>query len=136
MTGGAAAAIIDRRGRLLLIRENYERRRYSLPGGAIDDGETPEQACLREVREETLVDARIDGRIGLYQLAGGWDVHVFACSIVAGSPGLPDGDEIAEVGWFEPARIPEPRSNVLHHALADVLDGVRGVTRRGLEPIN
>ena len=136
MSGGAAAAILDARGRLLLIKENYGRRRYSLPGGAIEDGETPEKACLREVREETGVGAHIDHQIGLYQLLGGWEVYLFACSIVEGAPAVPDGDEISEVGWFDPSAIPEPQSNLLHHALADVVAGARRVERRDLEPIN
>ena len=136
MSGGAAAAIRDPHGRLLLIKENYDRRRYSLPGGAIDDGETPEQACLREVREETGIEARIDDRIGVYQLVDGWEVYLFACSIVDGSPMLPDGDEISEVGWFDADAIPAPWSNLLHHALPDVLAGARGIARRGLERIN
>lgn len=133
---GAAAAIFDGAGRLLLIKENYDRRRYSLPGGRVEPGETPEEAVVREVREETGVGAQIDGRVGLYQLDNGFEVALYACSIVDGIPAVPEGDEIAEVGWFDPADIPEPRSNVLHHALADVLAGARDVERRGLERIN
>lgn len=136
MTNGAAGAILDPHGRVLLVRENYERHRYSLPGGAIDAGETPEDACVREVREETGVVAQIDGRIGVYQLVGGWEIHLFACSIVTGTPALPDTGEISEIGWFRADAIPEPRSNLLHHALADVVAGARGVERRGLESIN
>jgi 8-oxo-dGTP pyrophosphatase MutT (NUDIX family) len=34
----AWAIVLDERGRVLLIRENYGRRRYGLPGGAVEPG--------------------------------------------------------------------------------------------------
>jgi 8-oxo-dGTP pyrophosphatase MutT (NUDIX family) len=37
---GAAAAIFDERGRVLLVKENYGRRRYGFPGGAREARET------------------------------------------------------------------------------------------------
>ncbi len=39
----------------LLIRDPYEN--WGLPKGHVEKGETPEQAALREVREETGIDA-------------------------------------------------------------------------------
>ena len=43
------------RGRLLLIRRGHDPHRglWSLPGGRIEPGESPEEAVVREVREET-----------------------------------------------------------------------------------
>lgn len=51
-----ASAIILRSSRVLLIyRENSKGVYYVLPGGGIEAGETPEQAVVREVQEETGV---------------------------------------------------------------------------------
>ena len=136
MIVGAAAAIRDGSGRLLLIRENYDRRRYGFPGGRLEPGETPEEAVVREVAEETCVRVSVDWLVGVYELPSYVGTHLFACSIVDGAPTVPAGDEIAEVGWFAPAEIPEPHTNLLHHALADVLADARGVERRDLERIN
>jgi 8-oxo-dGTP diphosphatase len=47
--------IFGDRGRVLLIRENYDRRRWGLPGGRIEDGEAPWEAAIREAREEAVV---------------------------------------------------------------------------------
>jgi len=48
----ASALIFDDRGRLLILRPTYKSG-WTIPGGVMEnDGETPWQACQREVREE------------------------------------------------------------------------------------
>jgi len=48
----AGALIFDSRGRLLILRPTYKSG-WTIPGGVMEnDGETPWQACRREVREE------------------------------------------------------------------------------------
>lgn len=133
---GAAAAILDDRGRLLLVKENYDRRRYSLPGGAVEAGETPLEAVTREAREETRIAIRVDHVVGVYRLENGFTATLFGCSITSGEPTLPESGEIAEIGWFRPEEIPEPTSNLLHHALDDIVEGRRGVVRDDLPRIN
>jgi 8-oxo-dGTP diphosphatase len=52
----AGALIFDRRGRLLILRPTYKSG-WTIPGGVMAaDGETPWQACQREVREECGLD--------------------------------------------------------------------------------
>jgi 8-oxo-dGTP diphosphatase len=135
-TRGAAAVIFDREGRVLLIRENYERRRWSLPGGAVEDGESLEEAAVRETLEETELVVGIEHRIGSYELDDGFTVAAFRCSIVSGVPRVPSTDEIAAVEWCDPAQLPEPISNVLHYAVPDALAGRRNVIRTNLPRIS
>ncbi len=132
MDGGAACVIFDERGRVLLIKENYDRRRWGLPGGAVEPGESPEEAVVREVLEETCVHVRVDGRIGRYAFTNGWELDVYACSIVAGQPRRPETAEIDEVAWLAPDEIPHPQTNNLIFALPDALAGERDLDRRGL----
>ncbi len=48
----AGALIFDRRGRLLVVNPTYKEH-WTIPGGIMEaDGETPWEACRREVREE------------------------------------------------------------------------------------
>jgi 8-oxo-dGTP diphosphatase len=47
----AGALITDPAGRILLVKPNY-RDYWLLPGGMADDGESPDAACARELREE------------------------------------------------------------------------------------
>ncbi len=47
----AAGFITDSEGRVLLVKPNY-RDHWGWPGGHVDEGESPEAACGRELREE------------------------------------------------------------------------------------
>lgn len=49
--GSAVVMIENEQGELLIVKANY-RDYWSLPGGVIDEGESPKTAALREVQEE------------------------------------------------------------------------------------
>ena len=54
----AGALIFDQAGRLLILKPTYKSG-WTIPGGVMEaDGETPWQACQREVREECGIDVR------------------------------------------------------------------------------
>jgi 8-oxo-dGTP pyrophosphatase MutT (NUDIX family) len=58
----AGALIFDKAGRLLIVKPTYKSG-WTIPGGVMEaDGETPWEACRREVREETGIDVR-NGRL-------------------------------------------------------------------------
>jgi 8-oxo-dGTP diphosphatase len=58
----AGALIFDSTGRLLILKPTYKSG-WTIPGGVMEaDGETPWQACRREVREECGIDVR-SGRL-------------------------------------------------------------------------
>src|SRR5919204_5556051 len=92
---GAIIGRTDRRGRLL----------WSLPKGHVEPGETPEQAAIREVAEETGISGVILGSLGIIDF---WfiaderrihkTVHHFLLKAVGGQ--LSDADiEVTEVEW-------------------------------------
>jgi len=54
----AGALIFDSAGRLLILKPTYKAG-WTIPGGVMEaDGETPWEACRREVREECGIDLR------------------------------------------------------------------------------
>jgi 8-oxo-dGTP diphosphatase len=58
--------VIDEEGRVLLREpsKHYGGYVWTFPKGGADPGETPEEAAVREVREETGYEARIDRLLG------------------------------------------------------------------------
>ena len=58
LPASASALIFDNQGRLLILRPTYKSG-WTIPGGVMEnDGETPWQACQREVREECGLEVR------------------------------------------------------------------------------
>jgi 8-oxo-dGTP diphosphatase len=58
----AGALIFDQDGRLLILKPTYKSG-WTIPGGIMEaDGETPWDACRREVREECAIDVH-QGRL-------------------------------------------------------------------------
>ena len=63
----AAYAIVERRGKLLLTHwRRGHLHGWTLPGGGIESGEDPRDAVVREVLEETGLEARVGKLLGVY----------------------------------------------------------------------
>lgn len=61
------AAIVERGERVILVHSiGRPASWYGLVAGFLERDEHPESAALREVREELGLDARLEGRIGIY----------------------------------------------------------------------
>ena len=99
--------------RLLLVRENADEHRWSLPGGWADVNESPAEAVAREVREEAGLQVRP------FKLAAVWDrarhphgavepFHIwrlfFLCEITGGE--LQTGPETSELAFFAEDDLP------------------------------
>ncbi|MFF4893422.1 NUDIX domain-containing protein [Micromonospora chersina] len=57
----AGALFLDDQKRVLLVVPTYKEQ-HDIPGGMVEHGETPREACEREVREELSLDLRV-GRL-------------------------------------------------------------------------
>ena len=93
-------------GRRYLKDQTRERLLWSLPKGHIEEGETPEQAAIREVQEETGIESEIARELGVIDfwfMAGGnrihKTVHHYLFKEVGGSL-APQITEVDDVGWF------------------------------------
>lgn len=61
------AAVIEREGRFLLVEEDTaDGLRLNMPAGHLDPAESPSQACVREVLEETAHDFTPTALVGVY----------------------------------------------------------------------
>lgn len=54
---GAGCLLFDRAGKILILKPTYKDS-WLLPGGVIEANESPRQACIREVKEETGIDCQ------------------------------------------------------------------------------
>lgn len=99
----AGAVVVDDAGRLLLVRRGRAPAlgTWSLPGGRVEPGETPEQAAAREVAEETGLTVEVGALLATVELAAGFRVHDFAARVVGGS--LSAGDDADDARWVDPA---------------------------------
>lgn len=95
----SAFAVICRRRHVLLVKPR-DARRWALPGGGIKSSETPWVAVLREVEEETGLEAKILGLSGMYRRRDGSLAFVFAARV--GWQEIPKGElnEIAKRRWM------------------------------------
>jgi 8-oxo-dGTP pyrophosphatase MutT (NUDIX family) len=60
--GAAAALLVDDLGRVLLVKPTYKDG-WFLPGGVIEEGESPLGACVRECEEELGLTPSLDGLV-------------------------------------------------------------------------
>jgi 8-oxo-dGTP diphosphatase len=105
----AGAVIKDDVGRILLILRGHDPGKglWSIPGGRIEPGETGEEAVVREVREETGLEATCGQLLGSVERPGhNDDVIVIAdyIAIVVGGE-LAAADDAADAAWVTPDRL-------------------------------
>jgi len=143
-TTAVGAVITDEAGRVLLCQQRYGHRLWGLPGGRIRTGESPIQAAIRDIREETATESEIVDLVGLYQLTGdgcGDDVpdmlmHVFRGRLIGAEVAV-NSPRIGRLSWHDPAALPQPLTATARTALADAVAGRSGVLRmvtRDAEP--
>lgn len=101
-----AAALFDD-GRLLAARRSAPAElagRWELPGGKVEQGETPEAALVRELREELGVDARTGDRIpGRWPLRPPYVLEVWTAHLLPGSAAPEPLEDHDELRWLTPA---------------------------------
>jgi ADP-ribose pyrophosphatase YjhB (NUDIX family) len=116
----AGGLVIDTTGAMGLLIGRYDHKDasgkrilWSLPKGHIEEGETPEQAAIREVAEETGITSSITKSLGVIDfwfMAGGKrihkTVHHFMFTEVGGTL-LAQESEVDEVSWFPLSEIVE-----------------------------
>ena len=114
---GVGAVIVDRE-RVVLVKRAHEplKGEWSLPGGAVEVGETLAGAIVREVREETGLEIKVGPIVEvLDRVHRGTDGRVeyhfvlldYLCTVAGGT--LTRGSDAAAVCWVSVADLPAYR---------------------------
>ena len=106
----AAVALVDADGRVLLARRPPGKAMAGLwefPGGKVGNGETPEQALIRELREELGIDTEQSCLAPLAFASHGYDdfhllMPLYVCRVWNGVVTPREGQELR---WVRPARL-------------------------------
>ena len=99
----ACAVVIEEGAILLMHRRKAGIEYYTVPGGKIEPGETPEQACIREVLEETGLTVEITREFAVLSNLGRRE-HYFCARKLSGDLRLggPEAERQSEANFYEP----------------------------------
>jgi len=127
------AVVIDKSGRVLLVRPNgYSSEQWTLAGGGVEEGEHPQEAILRELAEELglreaerLTQLAVSNRF-VYPAEykqkrsadhDGQQAVMFACEVPTGTQLHLQAEELADARWFTPEEaveaFPVPRQRAI-----------------------
>lgn len=127
--GFRAGGIIIKDYRILLIRQVLRGKEfYTIPGGTWESGETLEETCRREVKEECTIDVEVKDLLYIVDSSTRLAFY-FACKYISGELELggPEKERMNEHDqyfpeWVEIARFPE-----LHILPGKAKEGLRSV---------
>jgi 8-oxo-dGTP diphosphatase len=107
---GAAAVILDSEGRILLVKHNYGKFNWEIPGGLSEKDESAEDTAKREVFEETYEPAH--------------DMHHFAfiCNMNENQQPQPDSKEVTECKYYSIDDLPRPISDFTIKRIQEALN--------------
>ncbi|MDQ0577601.1 NUDIX hydrolase [Agromyces albus] len=109
----SVVVVMNSTNQVLLVRQDYGYRFFGLPGGKIEDGESPDEAAIRELFEETGLRTNAVTPHSVHDLVypgsgSKYRAHVFSCDQATGVLDVQMPDEISSVGWYALNELPSP----------------------------
>lgn len=120
-TFGVVGAILERDGKILLVKENKDsaKGKWSHPAGWVEVSENPVDAVKREIKEESGLDFEPKYILGVYSLVKNEtdSVHHPIKIIYSGTIFYKEvadlADDVSETHWFLPEEIEKMDSKTL-----------------------
>ena len=132
LTVGVRGLVLDREGRVLLVRHSYTEG-WHLPGGGVEPGETLRDALARELAEEGHIELTGPAELhGIYfqdRYSNRDHVAVFVVREFRQSSEPVANREIVECGFFPIAVLPEGTTASTRARIAEALHGTAAPER-------
>ena len=106
----SAAFVTNHQDKILLVKRGVEpgKGKWGLPSGFIEIEETPEEACLRELKEETGLTGKIKELLGVYSQESLVYKRVVIIGYAVEAMGeLHPGSDSTDTDYFNLNRLPE-----------------------------
>ncbi|MBM3120018.1 MAG: NUDIX hydrolase [Chloroflexi bacterium] len=118
-------AIAVRGRRLLLIKRGIAPKKgmWACPSGAIEIGETPEEACLRELKEETGASGEIVRLVGVIKVEEEeiyGDLLALGYLVKLADGELLCGDEVEDVRFFNMSGLPDSYVDLFRKEIEEI----------------
>ena len=118
---GVAGVVVNKLGQWLVVKKAYSglKGRWSLPAGFVNEGETIDEAILRELKEETGIDCVVSGligfRSGVIREEISDNMAIFYCRMKDEEQPLTiQEEELLEAKWLDPQElVKDPTASVL-----------------------
>jgi 8-oxo-dGTP diphosphatase len=111
----AVAAVLLRESQILFLhrKTSPEPGSWALPGGKIDFGETPEEACVRELAEELGILATVDALLGITSFVDApsgihWISPIYLVTQWHGEPCIQELEKHGAMLWTSLDALPQP----------------------------
>ena len=135
----AARAIIIENGKLLAMHRNkYGSKYYTLVGGRVGEGETPDQALIREVQEETGMTVTAARLVYIEEHAAPYNSqYIYLCEVAPHAAiGLELSSEEADMNSYgmnthEPVWVPIKAFEHLPFRTPQLHEAISKATKKG-----
>ena len=104
----SCSAIVRNRQILMVYQLHRGETFWTFPGGGIESGESPEQAAVREAREETGLEIEVSGLLYKSPRKSGEGIYYCYRGLIRGGDlALGDDPELSQLRWFPLAEVAE-----------------------------
>ena len=107
---------VKKDNKILMVQENKSgvKGKWNMPAGKLENDESVIDAAIREVKEETNIDVKINGLVAIQETVsdlGQLIIMYFLGEYISGDISF-DGKEIADVKWMTPKEILSIKDNI------------------------
>ena len=124
--------------KILMVQENKDSKKgkWNMPAGKLEDNETVIDAAIRETKEETKIDVKINGLIAIQEnisQIGQLIILYFLGEYISGEIKF-DSNEIANVKWMTKEEIKKLDKNIIRGG--ETIDDILSLAEKSIIPLD